>query len=31
MQNCADVMILNEGVEEILLVLWDKRSKINWY
>ena len=31
MRNCADIMILNEGVEEILLVLWGKRNKINWY
>ena len=31
MQNYAAVMILNEGVDEILLVLWGKRSKINWY
>ncbi len=31
MQYWAYVMVLNEGVEEILLVLWGKRLKINWY
>ena len=31
MQNYAAIKILNEGVEEMLLVLWGKRSKINWY
>ena len=31
MQNYAAITILIEGVDEILLVLWGKRSKINWY
>jgi hypothetical protein len=31
MQKRAYVVVLNEGVEEILLVLWGNRLKINWY